>query len=115
MHDDTVDSLERTSAAHLPAAHGGELIDLYVGPERRAEIKTESRGVLSIQAWGTCLRNRIHGTSEAGLRVCSDLPAMISKHCVCRLLNCGSNSPGKAGAELSPSRPAIPCIGLMSN
>src|SRR5512132_1277183 len=44
MHDgETIDSLERTSAAHLPAAHGGELVDLYVGPERRAEIKTESR------------------------------------------------------------------------
>src|SRR6266705_3231226 len=44
MHDsETVDSLERTSAGHLPVAHGGELVDLYVGPERRAEIKTESR------------------------------------------------------------------------
>jgi sulfate adenylyltransferase len=43
MHDETLDSLERTSAHHLPAAHGGELVDLYVGPERRAEIKTESR------------------------------------------------------------------------
>ena len=43
MHDETLDSLERTSAHHLPAAHGDELVDLYVGPERRAEIKTESR------------------------------------------------------------------------
>src|SRR5882724_5944668 len=44
MHDgETIDSLERTSAAHLPVAHGGELVDLYVGPERRAEIRTESR------------------------------------------------------------------------
>ena len=43
MHDETIDSLERTSASHLPVAHGGELVDLYVGPERRAEIKTESR------------------------------------------------------------------------
>ena len=47
MHDETVDTLERTSAAHLPVAHGGELIDLYVGPERRAEIKTESKGLPS--------------------------------------------------------------------
>ena len=47
MHDETVDSLERTSAAHLPVAHGGELVDLYVGPERRAEIKTESKGLPS--------------------------------------------------------------------
>ena len=48
MHDgETIDTLERTSAAHLPAAHGGELIDLYVGPERRAEIKTESKGLPS--------------------------------------------------------------------
>src|SRR5256714_13912060 len=44
MHDgETIDTLERTSAGHLPPAHGGELVDLYVGPERRAEIKTESR------------------------------------------------------------------------
>src|SRR5216110_2298877 len=48
MHDgETIDSLERTSAAHLPVAHGGELVDLYVGPERRAEIKTESRELVS--------------------------------------------------------------------
>ena len=47
MHDETVDSLERTSAAHLPVAHGGKLVDLYVGPERRGEIKTESRGLPS--------------------------------------------------------------------
>jgi len=47
MHDETLDSLERTSAHHLPAAHGGELVDLYVGPERRAEIKTESRELVS--------------------------------------------------------------------
>src|SRR6478752_1680236 len=48
MHDgETVDSLERTSASHLPVAHGGELVDLYVGPERRAEIKTESKGLPS--------------------------------------------------------------------
>src|SRR5436305_8504938 len=48
MHDgEMIDSLERTSAAHLPVAHGGELIDLYVGPERRAEIKAESRGLPS--------------------------------------------------------------------
>src|SRR5437762_12358078 len=48
MHDgEMIDSLERTSAAHLPVAHGGELIDLYVGPERRAEIKFESRGLPS--------------------------------------------------------------------
>src|SRR5881394_4481274 len=48
MHDGkTVDTLERTSAAHLPGAHGGELVELYVGPERRAEIKTESRGLPS--------------------------------------------------------------------
>src|SRR5437660_10119850 len=44
---ETVDTVERTSAAHLPVAHGGELVDLYVGPERRAEIKTESRGLPS--------------------------------------------------------------------
>ena len=45
MHDgETIDTLERTSAAHLPVAHGGELVDLYVGPERRVEIKTESKG-----------------------------------------------------------------------
>src|SRR5438874_5952265 len=47
MHDETLDTLERTSAHHLPAAHGGELVDLYVGPERRAEIKTESRELVS--------------------------------------------------------------------
>src|SRR5947207_14835997 len=48
MHDgEMIDSLERTSAAHLPVAHGGELIDLYVGPERRAEIKFETRGLPS--------------------------------------------------------------------
>lgn len=47
MHDETVDSLERTSAAHLPVAHGGELIDLYVGSERRADIKAESKGLPS--------------------------------------------------------------------
>src|SRR5437868_12322772 len=48
MHDgETVDSLERTSAAHLPVAHGGDLADLYVGSERRAEIKTESKGLPS--------------------------------------------------------------------
>src|SRR5881227_4258975 len=48
MHDgEMIDSLERTSAAHLPVAHGGELVDLYVGPERRAEIKFESRGLPS--------------------------------------------------------------------
>jgi len=44
QHDgEMIDSLERTSAAHLPVAHGGELVDLYVGPERRADIKRESR------------------------------------------------------------------------
>src|SRR5436853_4961713 len=44
QHDgEMIDSLERTSAAHLPVAHGGELVDLYVSPERRAEIKTESK------------------------------------------------------------------------
>src|SRR5438132_4552134 len=42
-HGETSDSLERTSAAHLPAAHGGELVDLYADSERRGEIKTESR------------------------------------------------------------------------
>src|SRR6266480_2054008 len=47
MHDETIDSLERTSASHLPVAHGGEVVDLYVGPERRAEIKTESKGLPS--------------------------------------------------------------------
>src|SRR5213075_2817195 len=48
MHDGkTVDTLERTSAAHLPGAHGGELVELYVGPERRAEIKAESKGLPS--------------------------------------------------------------------
>src|SRR5256884_9484354 len=47
MHDETIDSLERTSAAHLPVAHGDELVDLYVSPERRAEIKTESKGLPS--------------------------------------------------------------------
>src|SRR5207244_11992841 len=47
MHDETIDSLERTSASHLPVAHGGELVDLYVDPERRAEIKTESKGLPS--------------------------------------------------------------------
>src|SRR5438094_6255155 len=47
MHDETLDTLERTSARHMPAAHGGELVDLYVGPERRAEIKTESRELVS--------------------------------------------------------------------
>src|SRR5205807_10402546 len=48
MHDgETVDTLERTSAAHLPGAHGGELVDLYVGPERRLEIKAESKGLPS--------------------------------------------------------------------
>jgi sulfate adenylyltransferase len=43
QHTEMTESLERTSAAHLPPAHGGELVDLYVGAERRAEIKTESR------------------------------------------------------------------------
>src|SRR6266403_5789074 len=48
MHDGkTIDTLERTSAGHLPGAHGGELVELYVGPERRAEIKTESKGLPS--------------------------------------------------------------------
>src|SRR6185312_2494746 len=48
MHDgETIDTLERTSAAHLPVAHGGGLVELYVGPERRAEIKTESKGLPS--------------------------------------------------------------------
>src|SRR2546425_11878726 len=42
-HGEIPDSLERTSAAHLPAAHGGELVDLYADSERRGEIKTESR------------------------------------------------------------------------
>jgi sulfate adenylyltransferase len=42
-HTEITDSPERTSAAHLPPAHGGELLDLYADPERRAEIKTESR------------------------------------------------------------------------
>jgi sulfate adenylyltransferase len=42
-HTEMIDSLERTSEGHLPPAHGGDLVDLYVGPERRAEIKTESR------------------------------------------------------------------------
>src|SRR5437762_6676060 len=43
----TGDSLERTSAAHLPGAPGGELGELYLGPERRAEIKAESKGLPS--------------------------------------------------------------------
>src|SRR6478752_5377429 len=48
MHDgETIDTLERTSAGHLSGAHGGELLDLYVGPERRAEIKAESKGLPS--------------------------------------------------------------------
>jgi len=42
-HTEITDSPERTSAAHLPPAHGGELLDLYANPDRRAEIKTESR------------------------------------------------------------------------
>ena len=42
-HTEITDSPERTSAAHLPPAHGGELLDLYADSERRAEIKTESR------------------------------------------------------------------------
>jgi hypothetical protein len=48
MHDgETIDTLERTSAGHLSGAHGGELLDLYVGPQRRAEIKAESKGLPS--------------------------------------------------------------------
>src|SRR5437762_6228605 len=45
MHHDgeMVESLERTSAAHLPVAHGGELVDLYADSERRAKIKIESK------------------------------------------------------------------------
>src|SRR5947207_4448849 len=42
-HTEITDSPERSSAAHLPSAHGDELLDLYADPERRAEIKTESR------------------------------------------------------------------------
>src|SRR5438128_8771940 len=52
-HGETSDSLERTSAAHLPAAHGGELVDLYAGPDRRAEIKTESR---ELRSWDLTAR-----------------------------------------------------------
>ena len=48
MHDgETIDTLERTSEGHLLPAHGGELVDLYVGPERRAEIKSESKELAS--------------------------------------------------------------------
>ena len=36
MHDETIDSLERTSAAHLPVAHGGELDR----PLRRSRAKS---------------------------------------------------------------------------
>src|SRR4051794_26976570 len=43
MQHDTTNTLERTSAGHLPAPHGGELVDLYVDQERRMEIKAESR------------------------------------------------------------------------
>src|SRR5947209_19688629 len=43
QHDETTDTLERTSAGHLLPPHGGELVDLYVDADRRAEIKTESR------------------------------------------------------------------------
>jgi sulfate adenylyltransferase len=43
QHDEMTDTLERTSAGHLPQPHGGELVDLYVDPDRRAEIKAESR------------------------------------------------------------------------
>src|SRR5438132_623787 len=115
MHDETIDSLERTSASHLPVAHGGELVDLYVDPERRAEIKTESKGLPS---WDLTPRQLcdLELLLNGGFSpLCSDLPAMISKHYVCRLLNCGTNSPGKAGGGLSPSRLAIRCIGPMSN
>ena len=42
-HTEITDSPDRTSAAHLPPAHGGELLDLYADPDRRAEIKRESR------------------------------------------------------------------------
>src|SRR3954463_14907266 len=47
MQHDTTASLERTSAGHLPAPHGGELVDLYVDPEKRTEIKAESRELRS--------------------------------------------------------------------
>ena len=57
MHDETLDSLERTSAHHLPGAHGGELVDLYVGPERRAEIKRESR---EMPSWDLTHRDEIN-------------------------------------------------------
>ena len=52
MHDETLDILERTSAHHLPAAHGGELVDLYVGPEatRRDQNRVEGTGLLGLNA-----------------------------------------------------------------